>query len=133
MNKSFFILDNYRGLKPKLNCLIDDFNSSITDTDFKEKNESQTFRIDYEDGLNEALSIEIGMKATLKSFSTDYSYLDQLYINNYSEDIYAGYASATYDLTDRFGIKAGARYEKVETNASLSPSSSNTAPSNGSP
>ncbi len=49
--------------------LIDDFNSSITDTDFKEKNESQTFRIDYEDGLNEALSIEIGMKATLKSFS----------------------------------------------------------------
>ena len=27
MNKSFFILDNYRGLKPKLNCLIDDFNS----------------------------------------------------------------------------------------------------------
>ena len=108
--------------------LIDDFNSSITDTDFKEKNESQTFRIDYEDGLNEALSIEIGMKATLKSFSTDYSYLDQLYINNYSEDIYAGYASATYDLTDRFGIKAGARYEKVETNASLSPSSSNTAP-----
>ena len=108
--------------------LIDDFNSSITDTDFKEKNESQTFRIDYEDGLNEALSIEIGMKATLKSFSTDYSYLDQLYINKYSEDIYAGYASATYDLTDRFGIKAGARYEKVETNASLSPSSSNTAP-----
>ena len=108
--------------------LIDDFNSSITDTDFKEKNESQTFRIDYEDGLSEALSIEIGMKATLKSFSTDYSYLDQLYINNYSEDIYAGYASATYDLTDRFGIKAGARYEKVETNASLSPSSSNTAP-----
>ena len=108
--------------------LIDDFNSSNTDTDFKEKNESQTFRIDYEDGLSEALSIEIGMKATLKSFSTDYSYLDQLYINNYSEDIYAGYASATYDLTDRFGIKAGARYEKVETNASLSPSSSNTAP-----
>ena len=108
--------------------LIDDFNSSNTDTDFKEKNESQTFRIDYEDGLSEALSIEIGMKATLKSFSTDYSYLDQLYINNYSEDIYAGYASATYDITDRFGIKAGARYEKVETNASLSPSSSNTAP-----
>ena len=108
--------------------LIDDFNSSNTDTDFKEKNESQTFRIDYEDGLSEALSIEIGMKATLKSFSTDYSYLDQLYINNYSEDIYAGYASATYDITDRFGIKAGARYEKVETNASLMPSSSNTAP-----
>ena len=108
--------------------LIDDFGSGYTDTDFKEKNESQTFRVDYEDGLSEKLSIETGMKATLKSFSTDYTYLDQLYINDYSEDIYAGYASATYDVTDRFGIKAGARYEKVETNASLMPSSSNTAP-----
>ena len=108
--------------------LIDDLSSGNTDTDFKEKIESQTFRVDYEDGLSDRLSIEAGMKATLKSFSTDYSYLDQLYINDYSEDIYAGYASATYDVTDRFGIKAGARYEKVETNASLMPSSSNTAP-----
>ena len=108
--------------------LIDDFGSGNTDTDFKEKNESQTFRVDYEDGLSDRLSIETGMKATLKSFSTDYTYLDQLYINDYSEDIYAGYASATYEVTDRFGIKAGARYEKVETNASLSPSSSNTTP-----
>ena len=72
--------------------LIDDFSSGITDTDFKEKNESQTFRVDYEDGLSERLSIETGMKATLKSYSTDYSYLDKLYINNYNEDIYAGYA-----------------------------------------
>ena len=108
--------------------LIDDFGSGNTDTDFKEKIESQTFRVDYEDGLSDRLSIETGMKATLKSFSTDYTYLDQLYINDYSEDIYAGYASATYDVTDRFGIKAGARYEKVETNASLMSSSSNTAP-----
>ena len=105
--------------------LIDDFGSGITDTDFKEKNESQTFRIDYEDGLSDRLSIETGIKATLKSYSTDYSYLDKLYINDYNEDIYAGYASATFDVTGQFGIKAGARYEKVETNASLVPSSSN--------
>ena len=105
--------------------LVDDFGSGITDTDFKEKNESQTFRIDYEDGLSDRLSIETGIKATLKSYSTDYSYLDKLYINDYNEDIYAGYASATFDVTDEFGIKAGARYEKVKTNASLAPSSSN--------
>ena len=105
--------------------LIDDFSSGNTDTDFKEKNQSQTFRVDYEDELGEKLSIETGIKATLKSFSTDYSYLEKLYINDYSEDIYAGYTSITFDVTDRFGIKAGARYEQVETNASLSPSSSN--------
>ena len=108
--------------------LIDDFGSGITDTDFKEKNESQTFRVDYEDGLSDRLSIETGIKATLKSFSTDYNYLEQLYINNYEEDIYAAYASLSYDFTDRFGIKAGARFEQVETNASLEPSSNNIAP-----
>ena len=104
---------------------IDDFNSGDIDTDFKEKNNSQTYRVDYEDGLSDRLSIETGMKATLKSYSTDYSYRDKLYINNYNEDIYAGYVSATYNITDRFGIKAGTRYEQVETNASLVPSSSN--------
>ena len=95
------------------------------DTEFKEKNESQTFRIDYEDDLNEALSIETGIKATMKSFSTDYNYLEQLYSNNYDEDIYAAYASLKYDITDRFGIKAGTRFEQVETNATLIPSSAN--------
>ncbi len=107
--------------------IINDF-SSNTDTDVKEKNNSTTFRIDYEDKLNEKTSIETGLKATLKSFSTDYNYLEQLYINNYEEDIYAAYASLTYDISDRFGIKAGARFEQVETNASLEPSSTNITP-----
>ena len=78
--------------------IINDF-SSNTDTDVKEKNNSTTFRIDYEDKLTEKTSIETGLKATLKSFSTDYNYLEQLYINNYEEDIYAAYASFTYDFT----------------------------------
>ena len=102
-----------------------DDHSHDHDTEFKEKNESQTFRIDYEDDLNEALSIETGIKATMKSFSTDYNYLEQLYSNNYDEDIYAAYASLKYDITDRFGIKAGARFEQVETNATLISSSAN--------
>ena len=107
--------------------IINDF-SSNTDTDVKEKNNSTTFRIDYEDKLTEKTSIETGLKATLKSFSTDYNYLEQLYINSYEEDIYAAYASLTYDISDRFGIKAGARFEQVETNASLEPSSTNITP-----
>jgi len=38
------------------------------DTEFKEKNNSLTFRIDYEDELNEKTAIETGVKATLKIF-----------------------------------------------------------------
>jgi len=106
------------------NSIINDL-STNSDTDVKEKNESQTLRIDYEDDLSESLSIETGVKATLKSFSTDYNYLEKLYNNDYDEDIYAAYASLTYDITEKFGIKAGARFEQVETNATLSPSSSN--------
>jgi hypothetical protein len=53
------------------------------DTDFKEKNNSVTFSMDYEDQLNEKISIEIGLKTNLKSFSTDYNYLQQLYNNKY--------------------------------------------------
>lgn len=98
--------------------LNDDLNTN-QDTDFKEKNNSVTFSMDYEDQINEKISIETGFKTNLKSFSTDYNYLQQLYNNKYNEDIYAAYTSFTYDISDRFGIKAGARFEKVETKASL--------------
>ena len=98
------------------------------DTEFKENNNSITVTVDYEDQLNEKMFIETGFKSTLKSFSTDYNYLEQLYINNYDEDIYAAYASLNYDITEKFGIKAGARFEQVETNATLDPASSNATP-----
>ena len=104
--------------------LIDDLNTN-QDTDFNEKNNSITFSIDYEDQINEKISVETGFKTNLKSFSTDYNYLQQLYNNKYDEDIYAAYTSFTYDITDRFGIKAGARFEKVETKASLDSSPEN--------
>ena len=98
------------------------------DTEFKENNNSITVTVDYEDQLNEKMFIETGFKSTLRSFSTDYNYLEQLYINNYDEDIYAAYASLNYDITEKFGIKAGARLEQVETNATLEPASSNATP-----
>ena len=98
------------------------------DTEFKENNNSITVTVDYEDQLNEKMFIETGFKSTLKSFSTDYNYLEQLYINNYDEDIYAAYASLNYDITEKFGIKAGGRFEQVETNATLDPASSNATP-----
>ncbi len=85
----------------------------------KEKNDNLTLSIDYEDEFGDNLGIEVGAKATLRDFGTDLNYLDEDYINKYDEDIYAAYLVTRYDLTDRFGLKIGARYEKVNTFAEL--------------
>ena len=77
---------------------------------------------------HDKLGYEIGAKATIRDFKKDLTYLQNIYGNDYEEDIYAAYTSLTYDITDRFGIKAGARFEQVETNASLAPSNSNITP-----
>jgi len=89
------------------------------ETDTKEKNDNLTLSIDYEDEFGEDLAIEVGAKATLRNFGTDLNYLSEDYDNNYDEDIYAAYLVTRYDFTDRFGLKLGARYEQVETKATL--------------
>ena len=88
-------------------------------TTAKEKNDNLTISLDYEDELNDKLAIEVGAKTTLRDFGTDLTYLGQLYNNSYNEDIYAAYLETKYNVTDRFGLKIGARLEQVETKAIL--------------
>jgi len=92
---------------------------SEDETNAKEHNDNWTLSIDYEDELRDNLAIEIGAKTTLRDFGTDLNYLGQEYNNDYNEDLYAAYLVTRYDLTDRFGLKVGARLEQVETKASL--------------
>jgi len=92
---------------------------SENETNAKEHNDNWTLSIDYEDELRDNLAIEIGAKTTLRDFGTDLNYLGQEYNNDYNEDLYAAYLVTRYDLTDRFGLKVGARLEQVETKASL--------------
>ena len=92
---------------------------SENETNAKEHNDNWTLSIDYEDELRDNLAIEIGAKTTLRNFGKDLNYLRQEYKNDYNEDIYAAYLVTRYDLTDRFGLKVGARLEQVETKASL--------------
>ena len=89
------------------------------ETKAKEHNDNWTLSIDYEDELRDNLAIEIGAKTTLRNFGKDLNYLRQEYKNDYNEDIYAAYLVTRYDLTDRFGLKVGARLEQVETKAVL--------------
>ena len=48
----------------------------------------------------------------------------QPYKNQYDEDIFAAYFIGSYDLNHHISIKAGARFEKVNTNAVLEKGSS---------
>ena len=84
-----------------------------------EHNDNWTLSIDYEDELRNNLAIEVGAKTTLRDFGKDLNYLGQEYKNDYNEDIYAAYLVTRYDMTDRFGLKVGARLEQVETTATL--------------
>ena len=85
-----------------------------------EDNTNVTMAVDYENEYGEKLGVETGLKFTIRNFGENLNYLNDKYENDYEEDIYAAYLVTKYNLTDRFGFKLGARFEQVETKASLS-------------
>ncbi len=97
------------------------------ETDAEEANNSLEISVDYEDKLYDGLSIETGGKIDLRSYGTTLNYLMQPYENKYDEDIFAAYFIGAYDLNHRLSIKAGARFEKVNTNSILEKSNSDNA------
>ncbi len=94
-----------------------DYKSSDTKT--LEDNTNITMAVDYENEYGEKLSIETGLKLSIRNFGENLNYLEYKYDNDYEEDIYAAYLITEYNLTDRFGFKLGARFEQVETKANL--------------
>ena len=107
------------------------FNSSTSnqETNAFEDNSNFTISFDYENKFKNNLGFEVGAKAALRNFSTDLSYLNNEYMNDYSEDIYATYFIANHDFTNQIGLKYGLRAEKASTSAQLlgysSPDTSN--------
>ena len=91
-----------------------------SDSKTLEDNTNMTMAVDYENEYGEKLGIETGLKFSIRNFGEDLNYLEDKYDNDYEEDIYAAYLVTKYDLTDRFGLKLGARFEQVETKANLS-------------
>ena len=94
-------------------------NFSGNSTLASEDNNNFTASVDYENKFGEKLGYELGAKATIKDFEKDLTYLQNIYENDYEEDIYAAYLVTQYEITDRFGFKFGARAEQVETFADL--------------
>ena len=93
--------------------------SSENETDAFEHNDNLTMALDYTDEFRGTLGIEVGVKATIRNFGTDLTYLSQEYENDYSEDIYAAYLVSQYELNGRLGLKLGARLEQAETKAKV--------------
>ena len=94
-------------------------NFSGNSTIASEDNNNFTASLDYENKFGKKLGYELGAKATIRDFEKDLTYLQNIYENDYEEDIYAAYLVTQYELTDRFGFKFGARAEQVETFADL--------------
>ena len=94
-------------------------NFSGNSTLASEDNNNFTASVDYENKFGEKLGYELGAKATIRDFEKDLTYLQNIYENDYEEDIYAAYLVTQYEITDRFGFKFGARAEQVETFADL--------------
>ena len=94
-------------------------NFSGNSTMASEDNNNFTASVDYENKFGEKFGYELGAKATIRDFEKDLTYLQNIYENDYEEDIYAAYLVTQYEITDRFGFKFGARAEQVETFADL--------------
>ena len=94
-------------------------NFSGNSTTASEDNNNLTASVDYENKFGKKLGYEIGAKATIRDFEKDLTYLQNIYENDYEEDIYAAYIVTQYELNNRFGLKFGARAEQVETFADL--------------
>ena len=94
-------------------------NFSGNSTMASEDNNNFTASLDYENKFGKKLGYELGAKATIRDFEKDLTYLQNIYENDYEEDIYAAYLVTQYEITDRFGFKFGARAEQVETFADL--------------
>ena len=92
-------------------------NSTGNNSSVKNRNNFQSTiaSLDYENKFGENFALETGFKATLKQLGDDLFFLDDTYDYLYDENIYAIYATIGYDLSDRFGIKGGLRFEQVET------------------
>ena len=75
--------------------------------------------MDYENKFGSNLVIETGLKTTQTKLGDDLFFYDDKYDYLYDENIYALYATMGYDLSDRFGLKGGLRFEQVETLAKI--------------
>lgn len=86
-----------------------------------------TFQADYVHPFSPKVKMETGFKGIIREIDSDYRYEERLASDEpftvdpnrtdkffYDQDVYAGYLSFNVKLGDKWGMVAGARYEKTE-------------------
>lgn len=90
----------------------------------RSRNGETLIQLDYTHPFGEKVKLETGVKGIFRGISSDFEYrnfdatsqifiLDELRSDqfDYLQDVYAGYASFNVELSDKWGLLAGARYE----------------------
>jgi outer membrane receptor protein involved in Fe transport len=113
------------------NKLLQTGNFENLNIDEKSKNESTnletTLQADYIHPFSKNVKLETGVKGILRTIDSDFRF-DTLYVEqstylrdasrsdvfDYRQDVYAGYASLNTNFAEKFGLIAGARYERTE-------------------
>lgn len=86
-----------------------------------------TFQLDYTHPFSEAIKMETGAKAILRTISSDFrfrlfdpdqeEYLTDLTLSDdftYQQDVFAGYLSFNFKLSDKYSMIIGSRYEATD-------------------
>lgn len=96
-------------------------------SDNKGRNLETTMQVDYVHPFSKKIKLETGAKGILRNINSDFIF-DVFDFNtseyerdasrsdefDYEQDVYAGYASFNITLTEKYGLIAGARYERTE-------------------
>lgn len=102
------------GVSPGQTSLISD-----NDTHEDETNSNLILKSDYTQPLGKNSIFEAGYKSTFQRFITELEYLTTPYDYHYNEDVHAIYGTISINITNKMGLKAGARMEQVFTRAEV--------------
>jgi len=120
--------DNIRPTEYEVNQY--DPNNALNYTEYSNndgKNVETTAQIDYSHPFTKKLNLDIGAKAIFRQIESIYQFdtiaqgsglrerdLRRSGQFGFNQNVYAGYAEATWTITDKWGVKAGLRYEGTE-------------------
>jgi outer membrane receptor protein involved in Fe transport len=91
-----------------------------SDTTKKKEDEFEyVFAVDYVKPLSEKSQLEVGAKATSQKYNQHWKAEYYPYLLDYDESTYAIYSTYGKELSDRFGIQGGLRFESVNISMDL--------------
>ncbi|HFB99668.1 MAG TPA: TonB-dependent receptor, partial [Phaeodactylibacter sp.] len=92
------------------------------------KNLEHTIQLDYTHPFSKKIKMEIGAKTLIRNIKSDYSSVNKLTgqfnsgrtdLFDYDQTVVAGYLSFNLELTKKYGLTAGARYEHTQYGGSF--------------